>query len=460
LIAASHLDVKNWNRGLLEEMGVYVKRDLNRQPRVFVHAGLHKTGTTTVQTFLSSASDRLREQGFLYPRTGAIGKAHFNIAWQLTRDRRFEKSRGTIEDLADEIKGFNGDIILSCEDFEAILDQPQRFVPLRFHPAFANREFIVLVYVRNQNGYAESLYLQLLRHGYGQEFSLFVEQVLRFRKFQFDELAFHFDYGQLYAQWLGCPWARFEVRNYHQLDGDSILTDFLGFLDPFLSLRGSEKNLRCNERDTVRQSLHYFYRNRCNRDLTENEKETLTHMCQAVQGKRITVPNEVRSLFYETFSADNKALCAKAGLPDKGLLDMGTVPENIFSIGRLFSFELANCIAGNRSLASEQNCDTTELLRYAQDLGNGWKWLDWLGYFTVMDGDWIYHQQHATLRCFGASPDDITFWDQDMKAFWWTSELMYPYIYRFLDQTWLFYEKGSANPRKFYNFNQNRCEEV
>ncbi|MGC9194356.1 MAG: hypothetical protein ACP5IL_02745 [Syntrophobacteraceae bacterium] len=437
-----------------------MKKDLNRQPRVLLHAGLHKTGTTTVQTFLSSCSEQLREAGFLYPRTGTVFEAHFNIAWQLTRDRRFSKSRGTIEDLAKEIEGFNGDIILSCEDFESILDQPERFAPLRFHPAFAGREFIVLVYLRNQNDYAQSLYLQLLRHGYGQEFSLFVEQVLGFRKFQFDEWAFHFDYGQLYSRWLGCPWAQFRMRNYHQLEGDSILTDFLGFLDPSLSPGDSEKNLRCNQRDTIQKSLHYFYSNRCKGDLTEDEKETLTHMYRALQGKHVTVPNEVRSQFHKIFSVDNKSLCAKAALPDKGLVDMGTVSEGIFPLGRLFSFELANCIAGNRSLASEENSNANELWRYAQDLGNGWKWLDWLGYFTVLDRDWIHHEQHGTLRCFATSPDDITFWDQDMKAFWWTSDLMYPYIYRFIDQTWLFYEKGSSGPRKFYNFNRNTHEDA
>jgi hypothetical protein len=390
-----------------------------------------------------------------------VFEAHFNIAWQLTRDRRFARSLGTIDDLAKEIEGFKGDIILSSEDFESILDQPERFAPLRFHPAFADREFVVLVYVRNQSSYAESLYLQLLRHGYGQEFCLFVEQVLRFRKFQFDEWAYHFDYGQLYSQWVDCPWARFIIRNYHDLDGESILTDFLGFLDPSLSLSDLELNLRCNERDTIQKSLNYFYRNRCNRDLTENENETLTHICKALREKLVTVPNEVRSQFYQAFSADNKTLCEKTGLCDKGLVDMGRAPEAIFPIGRLFSFELANCIAGNRSpLVSEDNRDCSELWRYAQDVENGWKWLDWLGFFTVMDQGWIFHEHHGPLRFHGASPDDITVWDKNMNAFWWTSDLLYPYIYRFADQTWLFYEKGSSNPRKFYNFSLNTREDA
>ncbi len=439
-------------------MPVHVKKDFNRRPRLLIHAGLHKTGTTTLQTFLLSACDQLLERGIFYPRTGIVDEGHFNIAWQLMRDRRFSSLRGTIDDLAKEIGGFTGDIILSCEDFESILDEPQRFAPLRFHPAFAEREFIVLVYLRNQGAYAESLYLQLLRHGFGQEFLLFVEQILRFRKLQLDELTLHFDYGGIYSRWAGCQWAHLIMRNYHQLEGGSILTDFFGFLYPSLSGKASETNLQYNQRDTVQKSVTYFYTNRCKRNLTDHEKETLTHICKALHGKRVAMPNEVRSKFSRTFSANNKSFCAQAGLADKGLVEMGKASDDIIPMDRLFSFELANRIAGNKPAVSEVGNDCKGPWRYAQDLGNGWKWLDWFGYFMVRDEAWIYHEQHGSLRCFGTSPDDITFWDEDMKAFWWTSDLLYPYIYRFSDQTWLFYEKGSSSPRCFYNFNQKTRE--
>ncbi len=45
-----------------------------------------------------------------------------------------------------------------------------------------------------------------------------------------------------------------------------------------------------------------------------------------------------------------------------------------------------------------------------------------------------------------------------MDEFWWTSESVYPYIYRFDDDAWLFYDLGSAQPRWFFNFDRNKWE--
>src|SRR4051794_28655990 len=59
---------------------------LSDQRRILIHAGLHKTGTTALQEFLSSVTVKLREQNVLYPSAGRpaeLPDAHHNIAWQL-----------------------------------------------------------------------------------------------------------------------------------------------------------------------------------------------------------------------------------------------------------------------------------------------------------------------------------------------------------------------------------------
>ncbi len=88
----------------------------------------------------------------------------------------------------------------------------------------------------------------------------------------------------------------------------------------------------------------------------------------------------------------------------------------------------------------------------AVDLGNGWKWLGWFGFFNTNFDPWTFHLQHRWLFPFGITTASVTFWDNAMGAFWWTSESVYPYGYRFGDGAWLFYEVGSVNPRWFYNF--------
>ena len=93
----------------------------------------------------------------------------------------------------------------------------------------------------------------------------------------------------------------------------------------------------------------------------------------------------------------------------------------------------------------------------ATDLGIGWKWLDWFGFFNTNNAPWIYHDLHGWLYPF-QEPSGTVFWDADMNAFWWTNETTYPYVYRFSDGSWLFYEIGSVNPRWFYSFTTNRWE--
>lgn len=94
------------------------------------------------------------------------------------------------------------------------------------------------------------------------------------------------------------------------------------------------------------------------------------------------------------------------------------------------------------------------------DLGNNWKWSDWFGYFNDRVSPWIYHEQHGWLYTFGNSVDGLTFWDPEMDGFWWTSESTYPYLYRFSDAAWLFYQKSSVNPRWFYNYKTSNWESV
>jgi hypothetical protein len=87
----------------------------------------------------------------------------------------------------------------------------------------------------------------------------------------------------------------------------------------------------------------------------------------------------------------------------------------------------------------------------AVDLGSGWRWLNWLGSFNVSNDPWIYHAQHGWLYPFADGPESVYFWDNEMGAFLWTSEMVYPSLYRFSDGQWLFYQKGSSNPRWFVN---------
>lgn len=85
----------------------------------------------------------------------------------------------------------------------------------------------------------------------------------------------------------------------------------------------------------------------------------------------------------------------------------------------------------------------------ASVLGGGWLWSDWFGFFNVNQYPWVYHQEHGWLYAFAIDTESMFFWDDQMGTFFWTSDSVYPSIYRFSDSKWLFYQKESSNPRWF-----------
>lgn len=126
-----------------------------------------------------------------------------------------------------------------------------------------------------------------------------------------------------------------------------------------------------------------------------------------------------------------------------------------------------SCTSGYDQVTGLGSIDATNLvLAYQQfgglwegaiDYGNGWKWLTWFGYFNTGSPPWIYHEQLGWLYPFGTSLASIWFWDPQMNSFLWTSQTVFPFLYRASDNSWLYYAEWSSPPG-FYNFTTQKWE--
>ncbi len=99
--------------------------------RTIVHIGMHKAGSTSIQTALYKNHDLLKEQGIFYPLEDTIWSGHHFLAWALgvphPRHRKefdWESSLSTyIENAGDRT------LVLSSEDFELVpCDQVKVFL--------------------------------------------------------------------------------------------------------------------------------------------------------------------------------------------------------------------------------------------------------------------------------------------------------------------------------------------
>ena len=95
------------------------------------------------------------------------------------------------------------------------------------------------------------------------------------------------------------------------------------------------------------------------------------------------------------------------------------------------------------------------------DLGNDWRWTHWLGYFNVGVESFIYHLEHKWLYVYQNAfrSDGVYFRDDSMDSILWTSENVYPFLYRFSDGEWIWYEKDSKNPRWFNKLSEDQWEQ-
>jgi hypothetical protein len=190
--------------------------------KVVIHAGVHRTGTTSLQYFLAANRQALRERGFVYP---GEEPNHQNLAWAIKRGEvGAEQMLGALGDVGPEETA-----ILSGEDFSILTDLGW----LRDLAAHVPVEAVF--YLRRQDHWLASWYNQHVKWPFDHRKSKMSPQ---------DFLGivddFHWiDYETLLDRWaraLGD--ARIKVRVVEPGQVDDVTQDFLARLG--LSAEGLE----------------------------------------------------------------------------------------------------------------------------------------------------------------------------------------------------------------------------
>ena len=322
---------------------------MKQQNRLYVHCGFHKTGSTALQAALRASEAPLRQAGFLYPYTGSgdrPGKeatdphkhAHHNIAHEVDRHWLFNAHEGTLDELKEEIKNFPGDIIISSELFETIITRPESFGFLKNLAHFANKKLTIIVYLRNQILYAQSLYLELLNYEFSKEYLAYADEILTHGCIKCRGLTHQFDYERVLNSWKQVPGVDVIARNYHALSSGSVVTDFaqcLGLGDRLRSRPGHEA---LNVRGANFPALHLFYHGRVRRHPNFAEISRIKYLTR--NQIRLTSSAAMQRKFIEKFQESNLRLCEAWGVPTDGL-DMKDKPQppSAVTLEQFFSFE-------------------------------------------------------------------------------------------------------------------------
>lgn len=152
----------------------------NKELRVIVHIGFHRTGTTAIQYALAAGRQELARSGVLYPFVGcpkAAPHGHHLLPWSLKRrPQEIPSFRGIRETFSDarrdklwrefgkEIEESGAHtVVLSSEEFDTLTDEEISSINY-WMPAGV---IIPIAFVRNHADFVESMYrITILYHGF------------------------------------------------------------------------------------------------------------------------------------------------------------------------------------------------------------------------------------------------------------------------------------------------------
>ena len=152
--------------------------------RVFIHIGLPKTATSSIQSFLYNNSAFLNQHGYHYVQTGLNQnlKCHHDLVWKLGLHKGPSYVEDDIERYKQEIltnlraevnNNLDRDLILSSELLTFIGDF-KRLQPVL--DVFKDKEIYYILNLRRQDKFLESLYQQVVKDGLALTFKQWFDQ--------------------------------------------------------------------------------------------------------------------------------------------------------------------------------------------------------------------------------------------------------------------------------------------
>ena len=107
------------------------------------------------------------------------------------------------------------------------------------------------------------------------------------------------------------------------------------------------------------------------------------------------------------------------------------------------------CMAGGGALSHGQG-HAAESVFGGVELGEGWFFSEWYGYYNVSYDPWIFHKEHEWQLLYeGETDGEVYLFDLQLLDWWFTSESIYPAFYDFDLRSWSWFFKDTVDPRRF-----------
>jgi hypothetical protein len=146
-------------------------------PTCIVHIGTHKTGTTALQLFTEHNRTGLRDTGLTLVQTGRTsGFTHLNhrLPWGLLGG----DAATLLPALTAELRAIDSASFITSEDLSLLHDRPHLLAGIAEAIRNGGHTPKVLVYLRQQATFAESMAVERMKHGDVRTVGAFVGEIL------------------------------------------------------------------------------------------------------------------------------------------------------------------------------------------------------------------------------------------------------------------------------------------
>jgi len=196
--------------------------------KIVIHMGLHKTGSTSFQNFLSNNKVALMTVGILYPDSDNNEESQWKIPNQLMLENWsfLEEYFKKIISIAKSNSART--IFISSEDMSILLSE--NFRVKKFENLLLQIGITEIVWecvLRNQWDYFNSLYAQMSKHNVCMNYAIAGEEILRFGEISMGNDSFRyrfvFDYDKYIESFLEETKGSFSANSYESFISDGFI---------------------------------------------------------------------------------------------------------------------------------------------------------------------------------------------------------------------------------------------
>ena len=156
----------------------------------YIHVGPHKTGTTSIQSFLAKNQADLLKHGYFVPDSGNVNGGHHPLARQLCGQEVPHQHKGAIAKFLEALANTSCEaVVISSEALEGLLRKTECAKTFFNHLRQFNLKCTIIVFPRNQPQLINSRYVQVVR-GFrqSQPFATFVSEEIDHPTFSYGDL--------------------------------------------------------------------------------------------------------------------------------------------------------------------------------------------------------------------------------------------------------------------------------